>query len=76
MSCNNPNDPYHVITSWYSKYQGKVALQCGRATTSGYNHISARHRSEWQALINRFGGGSSWDDFMAYVTKIALSSPA
>lgn len=76
LSCNNPNDPFHVITTWSSKYQGNVALQCGKATTSGYNHISARHKVEWQNLINRFGGGSSWDDFMAYVTKAALSSPS
>lgn len=76
LSCNNPKDPRHVITSWNSKYQGKVALQCGSAKTSGYNHISARHKTEWQNLITRFGGGRSWDDFMAYVSISALNNPS
>lgn len=74
-SCNNPNDPNHVITSWGSKYNGKIALECGVAKTDGYNHIKSRHEKEWSGLIKRFGGGSSWDDFMAYVSKSSLSSP-
>lgn len=76
LSCNNPNDPWHVISNWPAKYQGNITLQCGRSASTGYNHISLRHKSEWQNLINRFGGGSSWDDFMAYVTKAALNSPS
>lgn len=75
-SCKNPNDPNHVITSWGSKYHGNIALECGSATSSGYNHIKSRHEKEWADLIKRFGGESSWDDFMAYVSKSSLSSPS
>lgn len=76
LSCCSPNAPFRVITTWSSKYQGNDALQCGKATTNGYNHISDQHKNNWQDLINRFDDGSSWDDIMAYVTQPALSSPS
>lgn len=53
---------------------GTVHLRCGDAG-QGYVHIRGQHQTDWQTLVDSFGGGV-WDDFMEFTVASILAAPS
>lgn len=53
---------------------GTVHLRCGDAG-QGYVHIRGQHQTDWQILVDSFGGGV-WDDFMEFTVASILAAPS
>ncbi|OCI32921.1 hypothetical protein OERS_05130 [Oerskovia enterophila] len=67
-----------MVNSWEMDYviEGTVRLNCGTATTAGYNHILDGHADDWQFWMEDLGlYGANWDDFMEWTVGAVLMAP-
>lgn len=52
-----------------------IDMLCGD-DASGYVHIRKNHENDWQTLVDKYGGGTNWDDFMEYALAQSVTAPS
>lgn len=60
------------VRSWNNSSIGHIDLFCGD-NSSGYVHIRTDHQADWQAVLNTYPIGGSWDDLMVFATGEAIT---